>query len=180
MASAGAAGPGGSARDPGTSCREARLAHECPTFAMCKRYLDSLGLVEGTLDDAHDTCWCIASDCAKRHPNKAQRGSSVYGAHDTAAFCFGIGIAAAVAHLCISYRLLSTAGSDVLCILITSSNFHRHRRPRPAIAACAGLPKGWCGFGLDIDDGEFARRRVFQEWHMAFHGTTVVRQPFLS
>ena len=130
MASAGAAGPGGSARDPGTSCREAQLAHECPTFASCKRYLDSLGLVEGTLDDAHDTCWCIASDCAKRHPNKAQRGSSVYGAHDTAAFCFVIGIA--VAHLW-TLGFLSTAGSDVLCILITSSNF---QPPSPAATAC--------------------------------------------
>jgi hypothetical protein len=34
-----------------------------------------------------------------------------------------------------------------------------------------GLPKGWCGFGLKVDEsGEFQHRNVF-EWHVAFHGT---------
>jgi len=36
-----------------------------------------------------------------------------------------------------------------------------------------GLPKGWCGLGLKVDAADFDRRRIFQEWHVAFHGTTV-------
>jgi hypothetical protein len=34
-----------------------------------------------------------------------------------------------------------------------------------------GLPKGWCGFGLSVDEGGFALRNVFETWNVAFHGT---------
>ena len=33
-----------------------------------------------------------------------------------------------------------------------------------------GFPKGWCGFGLKIDAGDFSRRGTFG-WDVAFHGT---------
>eukprot|EP01045_Picozoa_sp_COSAG04_P030086 COSAG04_NODE_5123_length_1728_cov_2.409454_1_plen_445_part_10 len=35
-----------------------------------------------------------------------------------------------------------------------------------------GLPKGWCGFGLQVDAPQFARREIWETWHVAFHGTT--------
>jgi hypothetical protein len=33
-----------------------------------------------------------------------------------------------------------------------------------------GLPKGWCGFGLKVD--ESAQKDVFDSWHVSFHGIT--------
>lgn len=35
-----------------------------------------------------------------------------------------------------------------------------------------GLPKGWIGLGLAIDQREFDRLQVFENWHVAYHGTT--------
>jgi hypothetical protein len=34
-----------------------------------------------------------------------------------------------------------------------------------------GLPKGWCGFGLRVDEAVFEHRNVFNTWNVAFHGT---------
>ena len=40
-----------------------------------------------------------------------------------------------------------------------------------------GVPKGWSAFGLAIDERQFRRAReggrVFESWHVAFHGTTL-------
>jgi hypothetical protein len=33
------------------------------------------------------------------------------------------------------------------------------------------LPKGWCGFGLKVDESDFAHNDVFDSWHVSFHGT---------
>ena len=34
-----------------------------------------------------------------------------------------------------------------------------------------GFPKGWCGLGLMISSEEFKRRRIWEDWDVAFHGT---------
>ena len=36
-----------------------------------------------------------------------------------------------------------------------------------------GLPKGWCCFGLQVDESEFRSRRVWEDWNVSFHGTKV-------
>ena len=47
----------------------------------------------------------------------------------------------------------------------------RHPDQRARGTRPYGFPKGWCGFGLQIDAAEYKRRKIFDDWHVAFHGT---------
>jgi hypothetical protein len=88
------------------------LAHRCPAFARCRRWLDTFDLDRDVFNDQHDICFCASEGCAGRHPDLDERGAKPY-----------------------------------------------------------GFPKGWCGFGIHVDQNEARRRKIWQDWHVGFHGT---------
>ncbi|XP_070552622.1 neuralized-like protein 4 [Ptychodera flava] len=54
---------------------------------------------------------------------------------------------------------------------VTRADSLYYTRGEPAMVY--GLPIGWCRFGLHIHKSRANALKVFQKWHVAYHGTTV-------